>query len=86
MTHTVGPCTDDAKGTIEEKKNRSVKDKLNRILLRVQPDGTLGGGTKFYTTRQATGKPIGSTGGGRLELTAMSFDSRAWKFYHQVCP
>ena len=85
MTHTVGHCTGDAEGSIEEKKHRASKNKLNRLLLRVQPDDTLGGGTKFYTANRA-GTLIGTTGGGRLELAAMSFDSRAWNFFNQVCP
>ena len=87
VTHTVGHCTGDAKGLIEEKKHRSVQFKLNRLLLRVQPDGTLGGGTKFYKSKSARARTlIGTTGGGRLEFAAMSFDARAWKFFHQVFP
>ena len=87
MTHTVGHCTEDARGSIEEKKNRSVKGTLNRLLLRVQADGTLGGGTRFSKSGgPPRGNPIGTTGGGRLELAAMFFDSRAWKFFYQVCP
>ena len=85
VTHTVGHCTEDARGSTEEKKARGVKDKLNRLLLRIQPDGTLGGGTKFFKHHQA-GRRIGTTGDGRLQFAAMSFDSRAVKFVHQVCP
>ena len=85
VTHTVGHCTGDGKGSIEEKKHRSNRNKPNRLLLRVQPDDTLGSGTKFYKDSR-TGTLIGTTSGGRLELAAMSFDSRAWNFFNQVCP
>ena len=77
MTHTVGPCTGDAKGSKEEENNRSVKDKLNRLMLRVQPDDTLDGGTKFSESDK--GPKTGTTGGGRLEFAAMSFDARVWQ-------